>query len=62
MFKIDLPDMVIGLDKIVKDDEEKEQEKNLLIDDDTPETFETDEGSGISESEDDVDDTPAADE
>ncbi len=62
MFKIDLPDMVIGLDKIVKDDEEKEQEKNLLIDDDTPETFETDEGSGISESEDDVDDTPVSDE
>jgi DNA gyrase subunit A len=61
MFKIDLPDMVIGLDKIVKDDEEKEQEKNLLIDDDTPETFETDEGSGISESEDDVDDTPVSD-
>ncbi len=62
MFKIDLPDMVIGLDKIVKDDEEKEREKNLLIEDDTPETFETDEDSGISESEDDVDDIPASDE
>ena len=55
MFKIDVPDMVIGLDKVVKDDEEKEQEK-LIPEDDIPVNFEADDESEISEADDDVDD------
>ena len=56
MFKIDVPDMVIGLDKVVKDDEEKEQEK-LIPEDDIPVNFEADDESEISEADDDVDDS-----
>ncbi|NLM00178.1 MAG: DNA topoisomerase (ATP-hydrolyzing) subunit A [Treponema sp.] len=56
MFKIDVPDMVIGLDKVVKDDEEKEQEK-LIPEEDEEEIFETDDESEISDDDDDVDDS-----
>lgn len=58
MFKIDSPDMVIGLDKIAKNNEEKEE---VLEEDDSPMEFETDEGSSISEEEDIVDDEVAED-
>ena len=59
MFKIDSPDMVIGLDKVAKNNEEKEE---IVEDDDTPMEFETDEGSSISEEEDIVDDDAVEDE
>ena len=59
MFKIDSPDMVIGLDKVAKNNEEKEE---VVEDDDTPMEFETDEGSSISEEEDIVDDDAVEDE
>ena len=58
MFKIDSPDMVIGLDKVAKNNEEKEE---VVEDDDTPMEFETDEGSSISEEEDIIDDDAAED-
>ena len=58
MFKIDSPDMVIGLDKVAKNNEEKEE---TIEEDDTPMEFETDESSSISEEDDVIDDEVAED-
>ena len=58
MFKIDSPDMVIGLDKVAKNNEDKEE---IIEEDDTPMEFETDESSSISEEDDVIDDEVAED-
>ncbi|MCR4790017.1 MAG: DNA gyrase subunit A [Treponemataceae bacterium] len=58
MFNIDSPDIVIGLDKVVKQESEKAEPDS---DDDTPMSFEDDADSSISEADDIVDDEVAPD-
>ena len=62
MFNIDSPDMVIGLDKVVKQEVDKSQENvEEPDDDDAPMVFEDDAESSISEADDIVDDEAALD-
>ncbi len=62
IFNIDSPDMVIGLDKVAKQEVDKNQENvEEVDDDDTPMVFEDDAESSISEADDVVDDEAAPD-